>query len=124
MAAPNGPNQLARRVIDDLIDFSGETEVDKYMVFFKQQQISNLRGFINRLHEEAATARNEIAQITALIADMEALRHEDDVYHDHLIDIRADREATRRKLEGLEELITDAGEQIEIKEQEVYQLSG
>ena len=55
---------------------------------------------------------------------MEALRHEDDVYHDHLIDIRADREATRRKLEGLEELITDAGEQIEIKEQEVYQLSG
>ena len=87
MAAPNGPSQLARRVIDDHIDFSGETEVDKYMVFFKQQQISNLRGFINRLHEEAATARNEIAQITALIAEMEALRHKDEVYHDHLIDI-------------------------------------
>ena len=73
MAAPNGPNQLARRVIDDLMDFSGETSADGYMVFFKQHQISNLRSFINRMHEEAATARNEIAQLNALIAEFEAL---------------------------------------------------
>lgn len=38
MAAPNGPNQLARRVIDDLIDFSGETEVVmNNVVSFNQQ---------------------------------------------------------------------------------------
>lgn len=121
MAASNGPNQISRRVIDDLIAFSGETEADGYMSFFKQQQISNLRCFINRMHEEAATVRNEIAQITALIAEMEALRDEE--YYDHLIDLRADREATRRKLEGLQELIRDVGEQIEIKEEEVQQLT-
>ena len=69
MVAPNRPNQLSRRVIDDLIDFSGETSADGYMLFFKQQQISNLRSFINRMHEEAATSRNEIAQLNALIAE-------------------------------------------------------
>ncbi|PWA64992.1 hypothetical protein CTI12_AA341340 [Artemisia annua] len=122
MAAPNGPNQLVTRVINDLIAFSGETEADGYMVFFKQQQISNLRGFINRMHEEAKTARNEIGQITALIAEMEASGAEE--HHDHLIDLRADREATRTKLEGLEALIMDAGEQVEIKEEEVEQLNG
>ncbi|PWA91331.1 hypothetical protein CTI12_AA090200 [Artemisia annua] len=121
MAAPNGPNQLATRVIDELIAFSGETEVDGYMSFFKQQQISNLRGFI-RMHKEATTARNEIGQITALIAEMEAIGAEE--HHDHLIHLRADREATRTKLEGLEALIKDAGEQVEIKEEEVEQLNG
>ena len=122
MADPNHGNQIVRRVTDDLQDFSGETEMDGYMSFFKQQQISNLRGFINRMHEEAATARNEIAQLNALIAEMEAIGG-DDVY-DHLIDLRADRQATRRKLEGIEELIRDSGEQIDIKEEQVQQLTG
>jgi hypothetical protein len=122
MAAPNGPNQLARRVIDDLIAFSGETEVDGYMRFFKQQQISNLRGYINRMREEATTARNEIAQLTAIIDDMVALGAEE--HYDHLIDLRADREATTRKLEGLVALIREAEEQVEIKEEEVEQLNG
>ena len=122
MAAPNGPNQLARRVIDDLIAFSGETEVDGYMRFFKQQQISNLCGYINRMREEATTARNEIAQLTAIIDEMVALGAEE--HYDHLIDLRADREATRRKLEGLVALIREAEEQVEIKEQEVEQLNG
>lgn len=122
MADPNHGNQIVRRVTDDLQDFSGETEMDGYMSFFKQQQISNLRGFINRMHEEAATARNEIAQLNALIAEMEAIGG-DDAY-DHLIDLRADRQATRRKLEGIEELIRDSGEQIDIKEEQVQQLTG
>ncbi|GJZ28702.1 hypothetical protein Tco_0573349 [Tanacetum coccineum] len=74
MAAPNGGNQIARRVIDDLIEFSGQTSVDGYMSFFKAQQIAEIRGFINRMHEEANTLRNLIGQLNALIAEMEALK--------------------------------------------------
>ncbi|GJR63049.1 hypothetical protein Tco_1505211 [Tanacetum coccineum] len=58
MAAPGGANQIARRVIDDLIKFNGETSVDGYMSFFKSQQIAESRGFINRMPEEANTAKN------------------------------------------------------------------
>ncbi|GJV98141.1 hypothetical protein Tco_1553393 [Tanacetum coccineum] len=41
MVGPVRGNQLARRVIDDLIDFSGETSVLKYMKYFFHQQIAN-----------------------------------------------------------------------------------
>jgi hypothetical protein len=37
MAAQSRPNQVARRVIDDLVEFSGETSVDGYMSFFKSK---------------------------------------------------------------------------------------
>nr|GEU65755.1 reverse transcriptase domain-containing protein [Tanacetum cinerariifolium] len=43
-----GPsNQVARRVIDELIEFSGETQVSKYMELFIEQQIVEIRHFIN-----------------------------------------------------------------------------
>ncbi|GJR06471.1 hypothetical protein Tco_0529455 [Tanacetum coccineum] len=74
MAAPGGANQIARRVIDDLIEFSGETSVDGYMRFFKSQQISKSCGFINRLREEANITRNLVGQLNALIAEMEAFK--------------------------------------------------
>ncbi|GKA22241.1 hypothetical protein Tco_0708203 [Tanacetum coccineum] len=70
MAAPGGNNQVARRVIDDLIEFSGETSVDGYMSFFKSQQIAETRSFINRMHDEVNTARNLFGQLTALIAEV------------------------------------------------------
>ncbi|GKG57733.1 hypothetical protein Tco_0587331, partial [Tanacetum coccineum] len=40
MAAAGAGNEVARRVTDDLIDFSGETAVPKYMKFFEAQQIA------------------------------------------------------------------------------------
>lgn len=122
MAAQNGPHQLARSVIDDLIDFSGETSVEGYMSFFKQHQISNLRGYVNRMRKEATKAMNEIGQITALIAEIEDLGDEE--LYDTLMDLRADREAVKAKLEGLNELITEADEQIEVKEEQVQHLTG
>ncbi|GJR80149.1 hypothetical protein Tco_0150934 [Tanacetum coccineum] len=70
---PRRSNQIARRVIDDLIKFSGENSVDGYMSFFKSQQIAKSHGFINRLREETNTARNLVGQLNALIAEMEAL---------------------------------------------------
>ncbi|GKD52447.1 hypothetical protein Tco_1281423, partial [Tanacetum coccineum] len=73
MAAPGGANQIARRVIHDLIEFNGETFVDGYMSSLKSQQITESRGFINRMCEEANMARNLVGQLNALVAEMEAL---------------------------------------------------
>nr|GFB87210.1 hypothetical protein [Tanacetum cinerariifolium] len=97
MVAPGGANQIVRRVIDDLIKFSKETSVDGYISFFKSQQIAESHGFINWLREEANTARN-------LVGD--------------------DREAARTKLQGLNELITQAEQEIEMKEAQIQAMNG
>ncbi|GKG54917.1 hypothetical protein Tco_0562904, partial [Tanacetum coccineum] len=72
--------QIARRVINDLIEFSEETSMDGYMSFFKSQQIAESCGFINRIREEANTARNLVRQLNALVADMEALKDQGELF--------------------------------------------
>ncbi|GKD01737.1 hypothetical protein Tco_1172011, partial [Tanacetum coccineum] len=79
MATPGGANQIARRVIDDLIEFSGETSIDGYMSFFKAQQI----------------------------AENCALEDQGEVF-DTLMDLKDNRAAAQTKLQGLNELITEA----------------
>ncbi|GKE70715.1 hypothetical protein Tco_1528787 [Tanacetum coccineum] len=112
MAAPGGANQISRHVIDDLIEFSGETSVDGYMSFFKSQQIAESRG------EEANITRNLVGQLNALIAEMEAFKDQGELF-DTLMDLRDDREAARTKLQGLNELITQAEQEIETKEAQI-----
>ncbi|GJY79012.1 hypothetical protein Tco_0484813 [Tanacetum coccineum] len=80
MEAARPSNILARRVTDDLIDFSGETSLPKYMKFFFLQQIAETRRFINIMCEETQTARNCIAQLNALIAKIEAIGDADDAF--------------------------------------------
>ncbi|GJW48646.1 hypothetical protein Tco_0080292 [Tanacetum coccineum] len=123
MATPGGANQIARHVIDDLIEFSEETSVDGYMSFFKSQQIAESRGFISRMHEEANTARNLVGQLNALIAEMEALEYQGEVFNT-LMDLRDDKEAVRTKLKGLNELITQADPEIETKEAQIQAMKG
>ncbi|GKB60499.1 hypothetical protein Tco_0916685, partial [Tanacetum coccineum] len=84
MAAPGAGNQVARRVIDDLVDFSGKTSVQGYMRFFKAQQLSEIRLF------------GEV--------------------FDTLIGLRDDRHVEETKLAGLNDLITQGEEEIEIKD--------
>ncbi|GKD03237.1 hypothetical protein Tco_1178211 [Tanacetum coccineum] len=79
MAAPGGGNQIARRVIDDLIEFSRETSMDGYMSFFKSQQIAESR----------------------------ALEDQGELF-DTLMDLRDDREGANAKLHGLNALIAQA----------------
>ncbi|GKD47382.1 hypothetical protein Tco_1272027 [Tanacetum coccineum] len=98
MAAPGGANQIVRCVIDDLIEFSGEKSVDGYMSFFKSQLIAESRGFINRMREEANTARNLVGQLNA-----------------------DDREGANTKLPGLNALIAQAEQEIETKEAPVQE---
>ncbi|GJY93632.1 hypothetical protein Tco_0509414 [Tanacetum coccineum] len=80
MTAPGGVNQIARRVINDLIEFSEETS-------------------------------------------MEALEDQGELF-DTLMDLRDDREAARIKLQGLNELITKAEQEIETKEAKVQAMNG
>ncbi|GKC84386.1 hypothetical protein Tco_1140103 [Tanacetum coccineum] len=87
MTAPGAGNEVARRLIDDLVDFSGETSVNG----------------------------NLIAQLNVLISKMEALEDQGDVF-DTLMGLRDDRHGEDTKLGGLNELITQAEEEIEMKE--------
>ncbi|GJT69203.1 hypothetical protein Tco_1028489 [Tanacetum coccineum] len=123
MAVPGGANQISRCVIDDLIEFSEETSVDGYMSFFKSQQIADSHGFINRLREESNTAKNLVGQLNALIAEMEALKDQGELF-DTLMDLRDDKEAARTKLQGLNELITQADQEIEMKEAQIQAMNG
>ncbi|GKB56014.1 hypothetical protein Tco_0912200 [Tanacetum coccineum] len=115
MATPGARNQVTRRLMDDLIDFSGETSVQGYMKFFKAQQLVKTRRFVNRIRQEAQTARNLIVQLNALITEMEALEDQGEVF-DTLMGLRYDRRVEDTKLIGLNDLITQAKEEIEIKE--------
>nr|GEW43695.1 hypothetical protein [Tanacetum cinerariifolium] len=87
MARPVVGNEIIRRVVDDLIEFSGETTMNG----------------------------NQIAQLNALIAKMEAFDNPGEVF-DTLIRIRDDVGVEDAKLMGLNDLIAQAKEEIEMKE--------
>nr|GFA97498.1 hypothetical protein [Tanacetum cinerariifolium] len=80
MAAPGPSNLVAKRVIDDLVDFSCETVVPKYMKFFIVQQIAEAQCFVNLMRDEARTTRNCITQLNVMIAEMEAMEDQEEVY--------------------------------------------
>ncbi|GJR68868.1 hypothetical protein Tco_0014933 [Tanacetum coccineum] len=115
MAAAGPSNILARRVTDDLIDFIGETSFPKYMKYFFLQQIAKTRRFINIMREEAQTARNCIAQLNALLAEIEAMGDADDVW-DTLMCLRDDIRDENTKLIGLNDAIAQAEDKIATKE--------
>ncbi|GJZ33285.1 hypothetical protein Tco_0578721 [Tanacetum coccineum] len=73
MAVPNGGNQIARRVIDDLIEFSGQTLVDGYMSFFKSDdkeaantKLLGLNALITQAEEEIETKEAQIEAMNRL----------------------------------------------------------
>nr|GFB25676.1 hypothetical protein [Tanacetum cinerariifolium] len=70
---PNECVFIQRRVINELVDFNGETEIPRYMKFFKLQQISKARCFINVMRNEAQQSRNRLAKLNAMISEMEAM---------------------------------------------------
>nr|GEV88420.1 hypothetical protein [Tanacetum cinerariifolium] len=105
MTTPIRGNELARRAVDDLIDFSGHTSVNGYMKFFKAQQLAEAGHFVNRMREEVKTSRNQIAQLNALIAEMEAFDDPGEVF-DPLMRLRDDVRVENAKLMRLNDLVT------------------
>ncbi|GJR76768.1 hypothetical protein Tco_0089133 [Tanacetum coccineum] len=118
MAAPEPSNHVARRVVDDLVDFSGETAMPKVMKFFFGQQIEDMRGFVTRMREEAHTSRNCIAQLTALVAEIEAIDDEEDMF-DTLMCLGDDIQDENNKLLELNGFFVQVEERIAMKEEHV-----
>ena len=123
MAAPVGGNQIARRVIDELIEFSGDASVSGYMNFFTTQQIAESRFFVNRMREEAQTSRNVIARLNALIAEFEAFDDPGEVF-DTLMGLMDDLNVETNKLACLTDLITETEHEIETKEAQLEAMDG
>ncbi|GJW20858.1 hypothetical protein Tco_0031480 [Tanacetum coccineum] len=123
MAAPGPVNIIARRGTDDLIAFSGETVVPRYIRFFLDQKISESRRFVTRMHEEAETVRGCIAQLTALVAELQAMENEDEVYNS-LLAAKDAKRGEESKLLALNDVIAEALDDIEILETDVEILGG
>ncbi|GJW53578.1 hypothetical protein Tco_0097663 [Tanacetum coccineum] len=122
--AANGPgNVVARRVTDDLIAFSGETAVLKYMKFFLVQKVAETRRFMNRMRDEADAIRSCIAQMTDVIAELQAMEDQDEV-HDSLLAAKDAKRGEESKLLALHEVIAEALEEIESQGNNVEILDG
>ncbi|GJV57201.1 hypothetical protein Tco_1458206 [Tanacetum coccineum] len=116
-------NQIAKRVFDDLVDFSRETSVARCMKFFFEQQIFDRLRFINRMHEELHTSTNLLGQLTALIPELEAFPDLGEVF-DTLMYLRDDVRDEQARVDALYDCITRAKEQIEIKDEHVIYVCG
>ncbi|GJX64747.1 hypothetical protein Tco_0299090 [Tanacetum coccineum] len=97
MAAPVPENIIARRVSDDLIDFSGETSVPRYMRFFLDQKIAETRHF--------------------------AMENQDEVYNG-LLAVEDAKRGEESKLVVLNDLIAEALDDIDTLETDVEILDG
>ncbi|GJR02918.1 reverse transcriptase domain-containing protein [Tanacetum coccineum] len=112
MAARGGRNNIvARRVIDDLIDISGERSPLKYLKIFIEQQITDHRRFIARMRDEIRTSTNLISQLNALIAELEASGDYEEVF-DLVMELRDDRRDKQDKVADFNRLIVVAEEKI------------
>ncbi|GJS80300.1 hypothetical protein Tco_0730181 [Tanacetum coccineum] len=89
----SGPaNAIARRAIDEISEFSGETETPKYM-------------------KEAQAVMSSLAQVRAMVAEMEAANDPDEHY-DSLRCLRGSWRIGEDKLRGLNETIAAAEDEI------------
>nr|GEV07744.1 hypothetical protein [Tanacetum cinerariifolium] len=85
------------------------------MKFFFLQQIAENRRFLNLMRDEAQIARSFIAQLTVLIAELEAMGDVDEVF-DTLMCLRDDMRDENSKLMGLNDAIAEVEEKIAMKE--------
>ncbi|GJZ12517.1 hypothetical protein Tco_0547747 [Tanacetum coccineum] len=121
--ADEGPtNMNVRRVIDDLISFS-ENAPPRYMRFFLVQKVAESRRFVNRMRDEAGTARDCVAQLTALIAEFQAMEDQEEV-HDSLLAAKDAKRGEEAKLVELNDVIAEALDEIETLENNVEILDG
>nr|GFC19150.1 hypothetical protein [Tanacetum cinerariifolium] len=116
MAPCGGRNNLvARRVIDDLADISRERSPLKYLKIFIEQQITDHRRFISRMHDEIRTSTNLISQMNALIAELEVFGDYEEVF-DLVMELRDDRRDEQDYVADFNRLIVVAEAKIHGKE--------
>nr|GEZ74299.1 hypothetical protein [Tanacetum cinerariifolium] len=118
MADLNSPMPFARRAVDELTEFSGETEPSRYMNFFKLQQIFKGHRFLQRMRDEAQSSKSCLAQLNAMISELEAMNDAGEIF-DSLMCLRDDKRVESEKLSLLDEMIAMVEEDIAIKETHV-----
>ncbi|GJU57148.1 hypothetical protein Tco_1234914 [Tanacetum coccineum] len=123
MACHGNPNIVTRRVTDDLSGFNGETVIPRYMKFFLNQKIAESRRFVNRVRDEAETVRGCISQLTAVVAELQAMENQDEV-HDSLLAAKDAKRGEESKLLALNDVIAEALGDIETLETNVEILDG
>ncbi|GJR19589.1 hypothetical protein Tco_0968116 [Tanacetum coccineum] len=114
MAGASGSNSF----VDDVIELSGKTDPNEYLKLFVTQQIAYRRGFITRMGPEVNIARNELGQLNALIAGLEALEDVGEVW-DTIMCLRDEQRKAEAKLDDLQHWLTDAEEEIVEKQKQL-----
>ncbi|GJS72229.1 hypothetical protein Tco_0705070 [Tanacetum coccineum] len=118
MADLNLPMPVARHVVEELIEFSEETKPSRYMNFFKLQQIFKCRRFFECMHDEAQSSRSCLAQLNAMISELEAINDAGNLF-DSLMCLRDDKRVESEKLSLLNEMIAMVEKDIATKESHV-----
>ncbi|GJW14974.1 hypothetical protein Tco_0019107 [Tanacetum coccineum] len=118
MAAPGPSNVIARRVVDELLEFSGASSVSNALTFFNAQQIVKFCLFANRMRDEVLISETLIGQLNALIAELEGMEDQGELF-DTLMSLREDRRNEDAKRLALNELIAQVMKEIEDKEAQV-----
>ncbi|GKG33768.1 hypothetical protein Tco_0433927, partial [Tanacetum coccineum] len=70
-------NAITKRAIDEISEFSRETETSKYMKVFIMQEKVESRRFTRIQRKEAETARSSLVQVRAMVEKMEATNDHD-----------------------------------------------
>ncbi|GJS92226.1 hypothetical protein Tco_0774862 [Tanacetum coccineum] len=114
MAGESGSNS----VVDDLIELSGKTDQNEYLKLFVTRQIADRHGFIARMRPEVNIARNEVGQLNALIAGLEASEDVGEVW-DTIMCLRDEQRKAEAKLADLQYWLTVAEEEIMEKQKQL-----
>ncbi|GKB23135.1 hypothetical protein Tco_0862536 [Tanacetum coccineum] len=114
MAGASGSNS----VVDVLIELSGKIDPNEYLKLFVTQKIVDRRGFIARMGPQVNIARNELGQLNALIAGLEASKDVGEVW-DTIICLRDEQRKAEMKLADSQHWLTDAEEEIVEKQKQL-----
>ncbi|GJR14821.1 hypothetical protein Tco_0797473 [Tanacetum coccineum] len=100
--------------LNELMDLSGESEVQKFMSFFSLQQIAKEKAFAKMLRDQADHVRSCLEKLHVMICDMQRVRSL--VGNDSLECLRESQEMKNNKLKALTELIAQTEDAICRKE--------
>ncbi|GJZ54462.1 hypothetical protein Tco_0609347 [Tanacetum coccineum] len=114
MAGASGSNSF----VDNLIELSGKTDPNEYLKLFVTQQIEDWRGFIARMGPEVNIAKNELGQLNALIAGIEASEDVGEVW-DTIMCLRDKQRKAEAKLADLQHWLTNVEEEIVEKQKQL-----
>ncbi|GKC32963.1 hypothetical protein Tco_1040257 [Tanacetum coccineum] len=113
-----GDNSGSNIVVDDLIELSGKTDPNEYLKLFVTQQIAERHGFIARIGPKVNIGRNEVGQLNALIAGLEASEDVGEVW-DIIMCLRDEQRKAEAKLANLQYWLTVTEEEIVEKQKQL-----